>query len=91
MAKPVGNTPLMITIAEKVGAAVGMIVARTSDVVDGATKSLQPPAPSAKPQPKKTAKTRKVKAPKRKAGTIKKKVARPATGTARTGKRSAKK
>ena len=45
MAKTGGSTPLIVTIAEKLGTAVGTIVAKTSDVVDGATKSLQPSAP----------------------------------------------
>ena len=89
MAKPVGSTPLMIAIAERVGTAVGLIVARTSDAVEGATKSLKPAARTA--QPKKTARVRRVRVAKRKTGTIEKKVVRTARSRARTRKRPAKK
>ena len=54
MAKTVDSTPLIVTIAEKLGTAVGTIVAKTTDVVEGATKSLQSPHPSPKPRAKKT-------------------------------------
>ena len=53
MAKTVDSTPLIVTIAEKLGTAVGTIVAKTTDVVEGATKSLQSPRPSPKSRAKK--------------------------------------
>ena len=34
MAKTVDSTPLIVTIAEKLGTAVGTIVAKTTDVVE---------------------------------------------------------
>ena len=60
MAKQVKSTPFMITIAEKLGTTVGMIVAKTSGavegagrLVEGASKSLKPaPAPRVKPAAK---------------------------------------
>jgi hypothetical protein len=90
MAKTGGSTPLIITIAEKLGTAVGTIVAKTSDVVEGATKSLQPSAPNPKPQAQKTAGSSKARAPKRKPSTMKKKVARAAKGKTRARKRPAR-
>ena len=89
MANTVGSTPLIITIAEKLGTAVGTIVAKTSDVVEGATKSLQGPTPN--PRAQKTARSRKARVPKPKPSTMKKKVARAATGKTHTRKRAAKK
>lgn len=91
MAKTVDSTPLIVTIAEKLGTAVGTIVAKTTDVVEGATKSLQSPHPSPKPRAKKTAGSRRATAPKRKPSTMKKKVARAAKSKTRTRKRPAKK
>ena len=91
MANTVGSTPLIITIAEKLGTAVGTIVAKTSDIVEGATKSLQLSAPSPKPQAQKTSRSRNARAPKPKPSTMKKKVARAATGKTCTRKRAAKK
>jgi hypothetical protein len=90
MAKTGGGTPLIITIAEKLGTAVGTIVAKTSDVVEGATKSLQPSVPNPKPRAQKTARSSKARAPKRKPSTMKKKVTRAAKGKTSTGKRPAR-
>ena len=91
MAKTVDSTPLIVTIAEKLGTAVGTIVAKTTDVVEGATKSLQSSHPSPKPRVKKMPGSRRATAPKRKPSTMKKKVARAAKGKTRTRKRPAKK
>ncbi len=41
MAKPVKNNALMISIAEKVGATVGKIVAKTTGAVAQASESLK--------------------------------------------------
>ena len=90
MAKTGGSAPLIVSIAEKLGTAVGTIVAKTSDVVEVATKSLQPFAPNPKPQAKKTAGSSKARVPKSKPSTIKKKVARAAKSKTRTRKPPAK-
>ena len=96
MAKPVRDIPLMISIAEKVGTTVGLIVAKTTDavegahkMVEGATKSLTP-AKSLEPgKPAPTRKGRRVAKPK--AGTIKKKAVRAAAVATRKRKPPAKK
>jgi hypothetical protein len=80
MVKPVKSNPLMVTIAEKVGTTVGLIVAKTTGVVDGATKMVEGAAKSLTPS--KVAPIRKVKpSVKRKATTIKKKVVKKAVAT----------
>lgn len=90
MAKPVKNTPLMISIAERVGTTVGLIVAKTTGAVEGATKMVEGAANSLKPA--KPAPTRQGKrVAKRKAGTIREKAVRAAAVTTRKRKRPAKK
>jgi hypothetical protein len=87
MAKPVKNTPLMISIAERVGTTVGLIVAKTTDAVEGATKMVEGAAKSLKPAT--TRQGKRVAQPK--AGTIRKKAVRAAAATTRKRKRPAKK
>jgi hypothetical protein len=49
MAKAVKSNPLMISIAEKVGTTVGLIVAKTTDAVEGASKLVEGAAKSLTP------------------------------------------
>jgi hypothetical protein len=91
MAKPGKSNPLMISIAEKVGATVGLIVAKTSDAVEGASKLVDGAAKSltsAKPVPKRRPKT----SAKRKPAVVKKAVKKkPAKKAPVARKRAAKK
>jgi hypothetical protein len=80
MVKPVKSNPLMVTIAEKVGTTVGLIVAKTTGVVDGASKMVEGAAKSLTPS--KSAPVRKAKpVVKRKTATVKKKVVKKAVAT----------
>jgi hypothetical protein len=49
MAKAVKSNPLMISIAEKVGTTVGLIVAKTTDAVEGASRLVEGAAKSLTP------------------------------------------
>ena len=95
MAKKTKSNPLMIAIAEKVGTAVGVIVSKTSDAVEGAGKLVGTakaviPAKSAAAPRRKAAARRTVAAVKK---TVRKKVVKKTVATIkrkRPTKRAAK-
>jgi len=90
MAKPAKDNPLMISIAEKVGATVGLIVSKTTGAVEGASKMVEGAAKSFKPANPVPGGKRKRPA-QSKAGTIKKKRVPAAAATTRKRKRPVKK
>ena len=90
MTKTVKSNPLMIAIAEKVGTTVGMIVAKTTDAVEGATRMVGGAAKPIKREKAVPARAPK-RAARRKAGTMKKKAVPAAEATTRKRKRPVKK